>query len=185
MANFCPSCGNRIEPGDRFCPSCGIESSGKAALSGVGSLKEAFKKMRCDLNLNEIFGILGCGEQDVIDWREARWSRSLQETEETPKGLFLLTRQNIFFILKTIWPGKLTKRAIESTMMVIPVSTIKEVKASKTLFTRKFKIIRIKGLVGKRGLFFRKERWTRETFFLEDSKSLAEKIKELNPNIKG
>ena len=184
MANFCSSCGNRIEPGDRFCPSCGTELPVQSASSELGNLKEALEKIRCYLSLNEIFGILGCRGQDVIDWREAKWSRRREE-ESMPRGLLLLTKENIFFIMKAAWPSKLSKKMLETNIIVMPVSAVREVRAGKSLFTRKFKIIRIKGLVGKRGLFFRKERWTKETFFLEDSKSLAEKIKELNPNIKG
>ncbi len=177
MPNFCPSCGNKIEPGeDKFCPSCGAELPAQPVSSGVENLKRAFEEIRCELSLDEIFNILGCAKSVLINWREARWSRRREE-ESILRGLFILTRENIFFLIKAIWPGKLTKRAIESTTMVIPVSTIREVKASKTLFSRKFKIIRIKGLVKKRGAFFRKERWTRETFYLENSDQLAKEIR--------
>jgi len=190
MANFCSNCGNRIESGDRFCPFCGTESPVQptpAALStkpGLENLKKAFEKIKCELSLDEIFGTLVFRESDLIDWREARWSRR-REDESMLRGLLLLTRQNIFFIIKAVWPSKLSKELIEKTIVAMPISAIREVKAVKGLFSRKFKIITIKGLVSKRGIFFRKERWTKETFYLDDSKSLAEKVKLLNPNIKG
>jgi len=127
---------------------------------------------------------LGFRKSDLIDWREAKWSRR-REDESMLRGLFLLTGQNIFFIIKAVWPSKLSKELIEKTIVAMPISAIREVKAVKGLFSRKFKIITIKGLVSKRGIFFRKERWTKETFYLDDSKSLVEKVKLLNPNIKG
>ncbi len=190
MANFCSSCGGEIKAEDKFCLSCGTELSAQptqaAPLTKPGSenLKKAFEKIKCELSLDEIFGTLGFRESDLIDWRESKWSRRREE-ESMLKGLFLLTRQNIFFITKAVWPSKLSKESIEKTIVVMPISAIREAKAVKGLFSRKFKMITINGLVSKRGIFFRKERWTKETFYLDDSKSLAEKVKLLNPNIKG
>jgi len=181
MANFCSNCGSEIKTGDKFCLSCGTELSIKPSLE---NLKKAFEGIRCELGLDEVFNALGFGRSDLIDWREAKWSRRREE-ESMSKGLFLLTKQNIFFIIKAIWPSKLSKELIEKTIVVMPISTIREAKAVKGLFSRKFKMITINGLVSKRGIFFRKERWTKETFYLDDSKSLAEKVKLLNPNIKG
>lgn len=181
MANFCSNCGSKIKAEDKFCLSCGTELSIKPSLK---NLKKAFERIRCKLGLDEVFNALGFGRSDLIDWREAKWSRQREE-ESMPKGLFLLTKQNIFFIIKAIWPSKLSKELIEKTIIVMPISTIREVRAVKGLFSRKFKMITINGLVSKRGIFFRKERWTKETFYLDDSKSLAEKVKLLNPNIKG
>ena len=82
MANFCSKCGSEIKTGDKFCLSCGKKLSAKTAPSvkpGLEGLKEAFKKIRCELSLNEIFGILGFGKSDLIDWREAKWSRRREE----------------------------------------------------------------------------------------------------------
>lgn len=184
MANFCPSCGKKLKEGARFCPSCGTELLVQSVTPELENLKKAFEEIRCELGLDEVFRTLGFGESDLIDWREAKWSRRMEE-DSMLRGLFLLTRENIFFIIKAVWPSKLSKKMLETNIVVMPVSSVREVRAGKSLFSRKFKMITINGLVNKRGIFFRKERWTKETFFLEDSKSLAEKIIALNPNIKG
>ena len=184
MANFCPSCGNKIEPGDRFCPSCRTELSVQSVAPELENLKKAFEEIRCELSLDEVFRTLGFGKSDLIDWREAKWSRRMEE-ESMLRGLFFLTRENIFFIMKAIWPSKLSKKMLETNIVVMPVSAVREVRAGKSLFSRKFKTITIKGLIKKRGVFFRKERWTKETFFLENSDQLAKEIKSLSPNIKG
>jgi len=157
MVNFCSNCGSEIKTGDKFCLSCGTELSAKTTPAaplikpGSENLKKAFEKIKCELSLSEIFGILGFGESDLIDWREAKWSRRREE-ESMLRGLFLLTRQNIFFIIKAVWPSKLSKESIEKTIVVMPISAIRKAKAVKGLFSRKFKMITINGLVSKRGI---------------------------------
>lgn len=160
MPNYCPNCGNKIEPEARFCPSCGtrleVQPAPKPAPSARGGILESL-----NIKMEDLAG---------------QWEARIDvDVSAGFKGLLLLTRDELTFVREGIPLEKLKES------WKVPLSQIKS--AAKLPLSNRVTITYnaapegaglMKRFVG------RKERW----FGIKEAKSFIKKIKELNPNIK-